>query len=535
MQAERRPVGCLEFLAVIALVAAAFLPRARDLGGPFDREFEGAQGAFFTIAAVNYDRLGLGAFGGYPVLNIDLDRERPDTWYTYENHPPTVAWMALVGLRALGSLDWNERYGSRGAEWAVRAPFFLCHFFFLLAFWWMLREAGDGPSALFGLLVAAALPVLIHYAPLANYENPTLLAVALAYGSYARLIRWGKSADLVALLLFFALGGAVTWAPLFFVPPLVLHAWRRAGAASALGLGGLASAATLVPLLVHSALASAALRSIGREPAGPLERARVLLEPLLSGERPPSEWLALQGARLWEWCSPLALVLAGVGLALSWIDRRRSRALRDTPLGALWLAGGALYLVAFYRHTLEPQHTFLMLVAPAIAALAGSALARPIVLWVKGSAGMLVAAVATAAVLLFALRGADDLRYRYRSEPTAPARAGIARPELPPMDRIGFELRALVPPGTFVAYPEALGLNYAAGYYAWRTLWPMRSADDPMPFAVAQRFSPGAPMLLVLPKAPPPGARAAVEALRARFARGEPVRESANFTAWPLE
>ena len=116
MQSERRPVGCLEFVAVIVLIAAAFLPRLRDLDAPFDREFEGAQGAFFTIAAINYDRLGVGAFGGYPVLNIDLDETRPDTWYTYENHPPTVPLFTLAGLLVFTRyrLHWTERGATHG-------------------------------------------------------------------------------------------------------------------------------------------------------------------------------------------------------------------------------------------------------------------------------------------------------------------------------------------------------------------------------------------------------------------------------------
>jgi hypothetical protein len=534
MQTERRPVGCLEFVAVIVLIAAAFVPRLRDLDGPFDREFEGAQGAFFTIGAINYDRLGLGAVGGYPVINIDLDRERPETWYAYANHPPTVPLLVWTGLKALAPMQWNERYGERGAEWAVRVPFLVIHFLFLLAFWWMLREAGDGVSALLGLLVAGAMPVLVLYAPLANYENPALLAIALAYGSYARVVRWGRSADLVATLVFFALGGAVTWAPLLFVPPLVLHAWRRSGWRNAAMFGVAASAATLLPLVLHAALSRSALTALGLAPTSLATRAKEMLQPLLSGEHGVGEWLALQGERLWTWCSPLAVVLALVGLVLALFEMRRARERRDTPVAVLWLLGGALYLFAFYRHTLDPQHTFLMLVAPAVAALAGRGLARPITTWVKGSVGAIVASVATAAVIVLALQGAGDLRYRYRSGATEPIRDGSARPDLPPSDVLGFELRALTPPGSFVVFPEALGLNYAAYYYAWRTLWPIRSPDDTLPFAVARQFLPNGSRLLVLPKIVPASARDQVEALRARFCTAEPVRESANFAAWPL-
>ncbi|MCE9593294.1 MAG: hypothetical protein K8S98_03775 [Planctomycetes bacterium] len=534
MQTERRPVGCLEFVAVIVLIAAAFVPRLRDVDGPFDREFEGAQGAFFTIAAINYERLGFGAVGGYPVLNIDLDRTRPETWYAYANHPPTVPLLTWAALKSLAPSMWDERFGERGAEWAVRLPFLAIHFMFLLAFWWMLREASDGVSALLGLLVAAALPVLVLYAPLANYENPALLAIALAYGFYARVVRWGKSADLVAMLVCFALGGAVTWAPLFFVPPLVLHAWRGSGWRTAATFGVAASAATLLPLALHGALSRSALAALGLPPTSLATRAKEMLAPLFSGEHPASEWLALQGERLWTWCSPLAVVLAIVGLGLAVLEMRRSRERRDTPVGVLWLLGGALYLFAFYRHTLDPQHTFLMLVAPAIAVLAGRTLARPIATWVRGSVGAIVASVATSAVIVLALQGAGDLHYRFRSNATAEPREGVSPPDLPPSDVLGFELRALTPAGSFVVVPEALGINYAAYYYAWRTLWPIRSPDDTLPFAVAHQFLPNGPRLLVLPKIAPASAGPQVEALRARFCTGEPVRESANFTAWPL-
>jgi hypothetical protein len=150
---------------------------------------------------------------------------------------------------------------------------------------------------------------------------------------------------------------------------------------------------------------------------------------------------------------------------------------------------------------------------------------------VGAGAAALIAAVA----VVLALQRSDELRYRFRSSATEPARADVARPELPPLDEIGLELRSLAPAGTFVVYPAALGLNSAARYYAWRTLWPIRAADDTLPLAIAQRFAPDAQRLLVLPKEPPESARAETAALAARFARGSPVRESAHFTAWPFE
>src|SRR5687768_6418043 len=137
----------LECLGVLLILAAGFLPRARDLRAPFDREFEGEQAAFFAIGAVNYGRLGFARTGGYPVVNIDLgpidDRarslwDRPDNWYVYPNHPPTVPWVAWSAVRAGADPSWDrawlESKPPQGIEPWIRAPFLLAHVLGLAAF-----------------------------------------------------------------------------------------------------------------------------------------------------------------------------------------------------------------------------------------------------------------------------------------------------------------------------------------------------------------------------------------------------------------
>src|SRR5690349_22366462 len=95
MTAEETRSRWVERCCVLALLLAALWPRARDLRAPFDREFEGAQGAFFAIGALNYERLGALRTGAYPVLNLDLGPrgdprrslwEHPQGWYRSEEH-----------------------------------------------------------------------------------------------------------------------------------------------------------------------------------------------------------------------------------------------------------------------------------------------------------------------------------------------------------------------------------------------------------------------------------------------------------------
>src|SRR5262245_31018845 len=130
----------LESAALVVLLLAALLPRLFDVAAPLDRGFDGEQGGFFAIGAINFERLGVRRTGGYPVLNIALgDRadpsirlwDRPSLWVSYANHPPTVPLIAWASLNALAPQDWNSAWhdarGPQGFELALRLPFLLCH------------------------------------------------------------------------------------------------------------------------------------------------------------------------------------------------------------------------------------------------------------------------------------------------------------------------------------------------------------------------------------------------------------------------
>ncbi|MBM3976171.1 MAG: glycosyltransferase family 39 protein [Planctomycetes bacterium] len=516
----------IPWAAALLLLLAALVPRARDLGGPWDRSFEGFQGAFFAQAAVNYERGGLALFDGYPVLNVELDPLTPSTWYTYENHPPTVAWLAWLGFRAAGGDASTPP--SRGREWGVRLPFLALHMATLLVLWLALREAVGLLESCCALALLAACPLSALYGTLVNYETPTGLAVALAALFHVRWLRRGARRDLFGIGAAFALGGAFTYAPLFFAPPFALQAWRRRGGRAALAELAVAGGACLLPLLAHGALASHALESIGRSAAPLQARALLLWGPLLDGSIAPWDWLLHQlssGARLYSW--PLALC-AALGLCGELIFGRRDAqhpiAQARIALGPVLLAGGLLANFAFYRHSAEEQWTFLLnpvLGLTACAAALIRALGRP---FERGRLPHAPYVALCGVVVLPALAQLEWLRHEWR---------GTDRP-LP--DAIGRELGELLPAGSVLHYPPELGFTPAVGYYAWRTQVPWTSELEPLVrpqlarvgLAAAERY-------YVLPRRGEAELEPALAPLRtARLAERAPDRSSANWLAWKL-
>ena len=181
--------------------------------------------------------------------------------------------------------------------------------------------------------------------------------------------------------------------------------------------------------------------------------------------------------------------------------------------------GGGAYLLAFYAHTLDPQHSFLMFLAPGVLAFAAIALDALAPRLAKLRAGLAPLVVAVSTLGLFGVQRTNELRYALRARDASESASGAPAPELPLPDESGAEIAALVPPGAFVLHPSALGLNLAVDLYAWRSLWPIASPDDTRPDAVARSVGLGdAPRWLVLPNAPPASARAACNALRAALA-----------------
>jgi hypothetical protein len=515
----RALLGRLELGAVLLLLLAALAPRLRDAAASLDRGFDGQQGAFFAIGAVNAERLTVRRTGGYPVLNLDLgDRadaatrlwDRPEHWLVYANHPPTVALVAWASLNVMGPQEWNSAWregrGPEGFELALRLPFLLLNVAALVALWWAVR-AGHGPRAgLLALALAAGLPVLVVHAGLVNYENACLPFVLLGTGFYARWMRQGRRRDLVVLGVAFAAGGAVTWAPLFFASALAAHALLSARRWRGLMAAVVATLACLAPLAAHALWAARTLRALGQPPLSTLERAHELLGPLLDGQVPLSSWVGLQLGRSAEWCTLPLLVAAAAGLLVCLAQARRGpQADPQRVLVALPLAlGGWLYMASFYRHTVDAQTPFLMMAAPGFAALGAVAVDALAPRLLRLRAGIAPLVVLVSSIAVFGLARTSVLRHALRA-PLGDTTGGLAAPEtaLPREDAAA--IAEVLPSGALGLHPAPLGLNLAVPLYAWRSLWPVAGGDDTAPDAVAARLGlAAAPRWLLLPDAPPP-------------------------------
>ena len=370
----------LQWAPWLVLLLAALLVRWPVWTGPLDREFDGFQGGFFATTTVNYERLGLGAADGYPVANVELDAERSSTWYVYPNHPPTVPLLAWGSARLFGPDGWRdawrEQRAPEGLEPALRLPFGLAQLATALGLATLLILAGRRAAAPLALAAFAFAPIEVGYAGLVNYEHP---AMAAAVWTGVAVLAWCRApgpARLAACALGGAAGTAVTFAPAFFLPGYALLALRLRGWAAwkptvALGLGA------LTPILLHRHFGGGVLAAFDLSPDPLFDRVRRLLAPLLDGSLPFGRWLAIQWESALVYLGPELCALGAAGLLLA-AHRTLRGSSADRAIGGIVLAlfsGGALAHVAFYKHTGDPQPSFLLNLAPGLAAAAGLALA----------------------------------------------------------------------------------------------------------------------------------------------------------------
>jgi hypothetical protein len=552
-QAPSRPrlsPALLERIAVCALLLLALVPRVRDLAQPFDRGFEGYQGAFHAIAAANYEGLGMNATQGFPVLNIDIPESRQE-WFMYTNHPPATPLLAWASLKLMGPPGWAETWSAGGTpvgiEAPMRLPFFVLHMLGLLALWYLARMAFGTQVALLSLALMASVPVSAMYGTLVNVETVSLPALLLATAAYGSFVRSAKKSALLAMGLLFALACSVTYAPLFFLPFLCLRSlWNRhlREAALVAVVGGLAC---LLPILSHAGLANAAQQSLGRDPLPLWSRGQELLAPLLSGATPIGTWIALQLQHTSYACGVVLLFIATAGLILSILralfpSRDRSLARCEWPPAslpnvdlALPLLGGALaYFFAFYKHTSEEQWSFQLYLAPALVILAARALHSISLPLQKLRGGTAPLVLLAGSIMLPGLAHFENWRAQQRT-PGPLDHVGQERgPSAPLPSTVGEQLALLLPPASVGFHPDALGLTPAAAWYAHRSLFAVSGPTDPIISLLLPTLGlQDSPAYFVLPKVPADAARTAVESLREQM--GRPSQETETWSAWLLQ
>ncbi|MBI1380028.1 MAG: hypothetical protein GC161_02930 [Planctomycetaceae bacterium] len=461
---------------------------------PFDRQFDGFQGAFFATAAVGYEQNDLSQIWPYPIVQVNAPLDLAKGAYLYANHPPLVPQLARGALALLAPRGWDTAWQSgrspRGIEGPLRAPFVVCQLAAAVLFGLALaRLEGRRAGALLAVLVATA-PASLVYAGLVNYENPSLLATACVVWVLVDALCAARVGARHVALAFGAglLAALTTYMPLLFAAPLgiwALAARRRAALLPLVGLG----VGSIAGLVAHALLARRALENLGRSSQPLVERARELVAPLLDGSVPLGAWFALQAELVARYLGPALLLLALSGVWFGWRQRNAaSPRVGTTGLGLALalLAGGAAVQFAFYRHTSDPQEPFLLHLVPGVALFAALGLESI----VRRAGGSRLATALFAATVLLGAYGAQHIAKPWRD----------FGPDRPGPRELGDELARLAPAGAVLWYPAALGFTPAVGFYAWRTLLPVEPPAYGLPPLVADGLGlAAAPVFFVEP------------------------------------
>ena len=486
-------------MGCVLILVAALVPRLRDFGAGFDRGFEGQHGSFFALSAVNYERLGVGSFSGYPVQNIEaLEGAEASELGTssvalFAKHPPAVPLAAWLAAKTMGPSGWDESWMNgkppEGLEPALRFPFLIAHLASLVLFYLAIRTAAGSRRAMIALAVLAATPVSILHATLIRAENPALAFLSAAALFHVRFLRSGRRSDLVGFGLSALFGGATAAAHWFFMPGFLLQAFLRDKTRS-IALAISASTGLFVSLALHLALSRGALDRIGLSPPTLSGSLSEMFAPLLDQSLLGAPWVGAAWERSLALLSIPIFVVALLGLLLAVIIALRARDSspshhRSPAIGLtlpLVFGGLLLSLVAIPRsagggYRVDVHVPFLMYAAPGIAAsvaLVFDSLSGPLA---KLRGGIAPLVIAVSLVAMPGLERANALRHALR-DPGPRDDASLATgPGTPLPITTGGEIAALVPAGDLAIVPRALGITAAHQYYAWRTILPVDPND----------------------------------------------------------
>lgn len=527
MISRKVEIACLLFLGIVA----ACLRGVPD--GPLDREYDGFQGGSFMLFAINYERLGVDAYGAYGVFNVDLPPEPESTPYLYPNHPPTVILLLWQSLHWFAPDGWQTAWQENrppppGFEFALRLPFFLLHFAMLGALWWAVRQAAGPLRALLALAVLATLPISIVYAGLVNYENAYLPFAILAAGFHVRWLRANKRRDLLLECACLFLAGTITFGPAFFVATLTFHTLFTVGFKRAFVEGASGSVAVLTPLALHGWWVKQALPEAPAE--GVWARVSNLIAPAFDGSAPLFEWFQRNTTRLAHFSSTFwfAAFVCGVVVALALAATRKHRATdaseRRFELGWVLFGGALLMCLAFYRHTFDgvglydSQTVFLINFGPGLACFAALAIERAF-RTLKSRRAPALALVFAVLMGVAAQPRTMEIERLWRRPGPNDDPGGVKGPQAPLPSTNGPRLNQVIPSGSVAFVPAELGFTPATALYAWRTIVPITPTTfDQAVVRVNQQMGlKGLPRYIVLPKNPPAHARATTEAVRAQM------------------
>ncbi len=479
----------LEVLGCLLIMVAALVPRMRDFGAGFDRGITGQQGAFFALAAVNYQRVGVSGFNGYPIQNIDAVQAEglgTSSVSLFANHPPAVPLAAWLAAKWMGPSGWDDAWkkgdAPEGLEPALRFPFLIAHLASLVLFYLAIRTAAGSRRAMLALAILAATPISILYSTQIGAENPALACLSAAALFHIRYLRSGRKGDLIGFGLSALFGGATGFAFVFFLPGFLLQAFLRDKPRS-MALATSGSIGLFVPLAMHVVLSRGAVERIGLSPLSLSEQLGELLSPLSNNDSLASPLASSPMEQLLEFYSLPIIIIGLMGALLAVILALRSsnhsssnpRSSDIDPTLPLAFGGLLLPLVALLfsaddgeRASLHsPLLLFATLGIAASGALVFDSLAQPLAKLRGGIAPLVVAA---SLVALPGLERANALR-RLLRDPGPHDDASLTTGSTAPLPiTTGREIAALIPAGDLAMVPPALGLTATHQYYAWRTL-----------------------------------------------------------------
>ncbi|MSR45944.1 MAG: hypothetical protein EXS13_02565 [Planctomycetes bacterium] len=480
---QRSPLLLLGVL-VLALLARAWVrpvyvgapdpaatTAAFGIAHPFGDDLKGASDALHSLLPRSLLREGLGATGGWPLLNpTDVG---PAEFFYYDHHPPGISLLTALAFQLFGT-----------SELTARSVALLFSTVTLLIVAMVARRAGGNIVAALAVLAVAAPPGGLYWATHLDYPVPTMAACALFLALAARddldkLGRFGLCAALTSALCFDSL--AVLAPAALFIDRLC---FGPRGARRLLGWPCVGAAITGILALWKLFQ----LERYGHGDVGlvaNIARTWMLPDGVTSG----AWWRAVEG-HLRDLVTPLGEGVLAWGVLRSLLPGGDASLKRFVRTSALLAAGaGLLPRLRAWDHPYFQLYWLLPLggcAALLFAALLNRAVVPPppADLRVKATAGrspslaarkLFAAMVAVAFVIL----GVRELP-RSTIDPTRPS-----------AHRLGLELAAQVPAEAKVVFvPESVRLNIITlCWYGGRMVAPV-PGDPPDPAALAPALAP---------------------------------------------
>ncbi len=341
-------------IAVCCLWAAFNIPR---VGQPFHGWIDSYVSSQIGAHAYNHLKWGLGVTHGANVWAVNYEG-KPQIWYSVS---PLASWLVALPLAAGVPL-----------QPAVRLVLLLLSLWFLIGFWWFVRNVWGAYAANVAVAVAVVLPVSLQYGIAFGADNkafgPLFTALALVTSGRRRDGRW-----LAAFGICGAIAVLFSWLSWLLLLPALGLEWRRGHRRLAVGAALLV---VLAPLVVHAV--PVLLSGITPATAAEHFAERVGGSQMHTQGRPPLSYPDLVHRLLvWSFTTPSFYGPLAATLGLGTLGAALGAALRGRRFrwpGTFWLLLLAAYALPYNllaRNVATYHESFMVLFVPAIGVCGG--------------------------------------------------------------------------------------------------------------------------------------------------------------------